>query len=187
MLKYLFATSLGVFIMITATAGCRSKQPEIIIEEPKAEPTAIEVKFKASAQMNPDRNGRASPLVARLYLLDAIADFNHAEFFSLYDDDRALLGKDIILREEFRLRPGEEKMFAKVIKPERVPGQSLFLGVIAAYRQIDKSRWRAWTVVPTEQTTEIAVRLERLLISLEQGQAKKEPPTDPDKPKAKSR
>lgn len=186
-LKYIFALSLGIFMIITAVAGCRSKQPEFIIEEPKSEPTTIEVRFKASVQMNPDRNGRASPLVARLYLLDAIADFNHAEFFSLYDKDRELLSNEIILREEFRLTPREERLFTRVIKPERVPGQNLFLGVIAAYRQIDKSHWRAWTAIPTEQTTEVTVHLKRLAVSLEQIQAKKEPPSDPNEPKAKSR
>ena len=177
-------------IIILALAACRSKQPEIIIEkveEPKPEPTTITVDFYASPEMNPNRHGRASPLVVRFYILNSVTEFNHAEFFALYDEDRELLSKDMIAREELRLSPGEDETFSQVIKPEHVPGRTLYLGVLAAYRQLDQSRWRAWTSVPAEATTVVTVHLERSAISLQQQQIGKKPLPSPDNSKPKDR
>ena len=72
-------------------------------------PTSIDAQILASFEINPDANGRPSPLVVRIYELKSISAFNDADFFKLYDEEVATLGGDLLSREEFELTPGESK------------------------------------------------------------------------------
>jgi type VI secretion system VasD/TssJ family lipoprotein len=45
----------------------------------------INLKLTASDQLNPDLNGRPSPIVVRLFELKHPVTFENADFFSLYE------------------------------------------------------------------------------------------------------
>jgi type VI secretion system protein VasD len=125
-------------------------------------PTRIEGNLVASEDVNPNLQGEPSPLFVRLYELRAESAFTNASFFQLYDDDSAALGGDLQERSDFVLRPGETEPFARNLKPE-----TRFLGVMAAYQDIDRATWRALVPVPPEQTTAMTVALNRLDLSVE--------------------
>jgi len=99
--------------------------------------TKVSLNLMASDDTNPDANGRASPLTVRLYVLKSPSAFISADFFSLYDNDIATLGADLVQREEALLRPGEAKKFDFVLKPDAVA-----IGVTAAYRDLESAIWR---------------------------------------------
>lgn len=98
---------------------------------------------KAGNQLNPDIQGRPSPVVVRLYLLRAGINFGAADFFSLYERDAAVLGADLLAREEMQLRPGATVSIAR-----KFPSDARFLGVVAAFRDIERSSWRALSSLP---------------------------------------
>ena len=70
---------------------------------------SLAINIAASAGINPNTNNRPSPVVVRLYELKASAQFEAADFLSLYEKDQAVLGADIVTRDEFVLAPGEKK------------------------------------------------------------------------------
>jgi type VI secretion system protein VasD len=125
-------------------------------------PTRIEGNLVASEDVNPNLQGEPSPLFVRLYELRAETAFANAGFFQLYDDDSAVLGGDLQDRSDFVLRPGETVSLAKNLKPE-----TRFLGVVAAYQDLDQATWRTLVPVPPEQTTTMTVALNRLDVSVE--------------------
>ena len=104
-------------------------------------PTAVSATVQAGAGVNPDLRSRASPIVVRLYELKSSAAFSGADFVSLFERDQATLAADLAGREEFVLRPGETRQWEKTVAPD-----VKFVGVMAAFRDIERARWK--TVVP---------------------------------------
>ena len=90
---------LTVFVLTTLVACSSLPWPKFA--------TKIDSKILASFEINPDANGRPSPLVVRVYELKANNSFNDADFFKLYDEEEATLGGDLLTRSEFELSPGE--------------------------------------------------------------------------------
>jgi type VI secretion system protein VasD len=121
--------ALGVALLLSA---CASKPPP---------PASVTGTVQASAQVNPSASKRPSPLLIRVYELKSAAGFNAADFMSLYQRDQSELGGDLLAKEEFVLNPGESKTFAKTLAPD-----TRFIGVVAAYRDLEHAKWR--TVVP---------------------------------------
>jgi type VI secretion system protein VasD len=104
-------------------------------------PAVLNAQVVASAQVNPDARKRPSPVVVRVFELKAPTQFEQADFISLFEKDQAVLGPEFISREEFVLRPGETKPVTKPLSPD-----TKFIGVMVAFRELERARWRA--VVP---------------------------------------
>ena len=112
-----------------------------------SEPATLIIRLQAATDVNPDGRGRASPLDVRLFELRSASAFEAADFFALYDRDQATLATDLLAREQVVVQPGESRSFTRQAKPE-----TRFLGVIAAYRDLERAVWRASVPVapPTE-------------------------------------
>ncbi|KQX27853.1 type VI secretion system lipoprotein TssJ [Variovorax sp. Root434] len=115
-------------------AGCASK-PVV---------TTVAVTLTAGTDANPDARGRASPLTVRVYALKSPGPFEGADFFSLFEKDQATLGAELVQREEVLLRPGETKKLDFNLPPD-----AKSIGVMAAFRDLDRARWREVRPVTT--------------------------------------
>ena len=118
-------------------------------------PTIIQVSLDAQANVNPDARGRPSPVVVRFYELKTPANFNAADFFSLFDRDKETLAADMLTRDEFQLMPGDKKQFQRPTQPD-----TRFVGVVAAFRDLERAQWRVISAVPLQQTTPIVIKLD---------------------------
>jgi type VI secretion system protein VasD len=143
------AVCLALAALLT-TAGCSSA--------PK--PTAVKGNIEAVAGLNPSVTQRPSPLLLRIYELKSAAAFNQADFMSLYQADQATLGAELITREEMMLQPGETRPFAKKLSLE-----TRFIGVVAAYRNLERANWRSITAVQPGRSQQITIRAEALSVS----------------------
>ena len=65
-----------------------------------------------------------------------------ADFFSLFEKDQATLGAEMVQREELLLRPGESKKLELTLAAD-----AKAIGVMAAYRDLERARWRDVRVV----------------------------------------
>jgi type VI secretion system protein VasD len=122
----------GVLVLSGLVLGCASA--------PK--PARIDGVIEASPALNPSINNRPSPLVLRVYELKSPTAFNGADFMSLYQRDQAELGADLMGKEEFTLQPGENRPVSKTLAVG-----ARFIGVLAAYRDVDRAQWRAVVAV----------------------------------------
>ena len=96
-----------------------------------------------------------------LYELKSATAFNNAAFFALYDGDLAELGADMQNREEIELQPGQAVEIARELKPE-----TRFIGIMAAYRDIDNATWRAVQPIEENETAELTIAVQRLNVSI---------------------
>jgi type VI secretion system protein VasD len=150
--RLLLLTALAVFLV-----GCAST-PE---PEP---PTLIQARLLAGAEVNPGLDGRAAPVVVRVYLLRNAGLFEGADFFSLYDGDQATLKDDLLSREEFQIPPGGERRLDKEVSEE-----VRFLGVVAAFRDLEHAVWRAVQPIRAKQVNDLNVVLGRRTVSISAG------------------
>ncbi|XOZ32451.1 type VI secretion system lipoprotein TssJ [Halomonadaceae bacterium KBTZ08] len=96
-----------------------------------------DVQVSAGEEVNPDSEGRASPVLVRLYELKAPDAFKDAGFDPLHGDPESVLGDDLLGMKETMLRPGESWHIERALKDE-----THYLGVSAAFRDIDDAHWR---------------------------------------------
>ncbi|MEP6721607.1 MAG: type VI secretion system lipoprotein TssJ [Variovorax sp.] len=124
-----YGSSLASSVLVAlALAGCAAKPPVV---------TPVAMTVAAGSDANPDARGRASPLTVRVYALKSAGPFEAADFFSLFEKDTATLGAELVQREEMLLRPGESKKIEMTL-----PADAKAIGVMAAYRDLDRARWR---------------------------------------------
>lgn len=110
--------------------------------------TKINIRLNGSDYLNPDLRGRPSPIVIRVYELKNAVNFINADFFSLYNDAKSVLGDDLVNVEEMELSPRQA-----IHVRYRVAGTSQYIGVIAAYRDLSSTNWRyVIKAVPKEIT-----------------------------------
>ncbi len=148
-----------LFVVVTAMvlvlASCARDRPP--------PPTTVSVVLNAAADVNPDRNDRPSPVVVRVYELRSAGVFEITDFFSLLEQDTAILGADQISRWEYQLEPGE-----RVALDAEFRSGSGYVGVLAAYRDIEHARWRAVQPIHPNRANDLEVVVERLEVSVRQ-------------------
>ncbi len=134
--------SLALIVLCSlALAGCAAKP---------AKPAQTHAQLVASANVNPDASGRASPIVVRLFQLRNDGEFAAADFFALYGKEKEALAATLISREEYVLEPGETRTIELALDP-----QARVIGALAAFRDIRSARWRALTQSPEKKLTDI--------------------------------
>lgn len=106
------------------------------------EPTRLVLKIEAAAQTNLDESGRPSPVKVRVYELKDSNAFGEADYFTLTNADKTVLGQDLVGRDEFILRPGESRRIERKSHPKTTA-----LGFLAGYRDLN-SVWRVVHVLP---------------------------------------
>lgn len=122
----------GGFLVV----GCGS-QPAAPVAPVVLDPVTLQVTLVASPEVNPDTRGRASPLSVRIYELRSRSAFDAADFFSLYEREQATLGTELLSKEQYILRPGDTQGYTR-----KAQAETRFLGVVAAYRDLEGSTWR---------------------------------------------
>lgn len=144
---------LGVFLILSLM-GCGG--------DDGTPATIVQVNLTASEKVNPDGEGRPSPIVVKVFLLDDPDRFEAADFFSLFKNAQSVLGDDLQSEEEFRLLPGMRQSFIKDADDDVE-----YLGVVAAYRDIDHAIWRGLVAVPEHETSQVEVILDRLAVKVD--------------------
>jgi type VI secretion system protein VasD len=156
-IKAMRAIKLGLLALASlacsALIGCGGPPPP--------PPTIAALTMKAAADINPDTGGNAAPVTVRVYQLASTAAFDQADFFQLYNNDQAVLGADMLGRDELTLTPGGTQQLVKELKPGVTA-----IGVVAAFRDIQHATWRATTVPPANKTTAIAVTIQGLNVTV---------------------
>ncbi|WP_277373435.1 type VI secretion system lipoprotein TssJ [Pseudomonas sp. AA-38] len=128
--------TLALTAALLTLAGCSALSPYSKL-------TKLDLSLAGSDQLNPDLNGRPSPIVVRLMELKHPVAFENADFFSLYQRPKEALAPDLVAYEELELRPGETRDLKLTVQEG-----SRYVGVLAAYRDLPEADWRY--VIPVE-------------------------------------
>jgi len=148
-IKCIAAVALPLLLLLQLQAcGGAPKLPDTTPD------TTLAAKLVASDDLNSGGGQPARPVVVRLYELKTAGAFSSADFYSLYEREAETLGSDLIGREEISLAPGQRHRIDKVISPE-----TAFLGVVAAFRDIDRAEWRTTSRLKSDVTNNVIVNV----------------------------
>ncbi|MDM0112096.1 type VI secretion system lipoprotein TssJ [Variovorax sp. J22R133] len=101
------------------------------------EQTKLDLTIAAAEDVNPDDKGRAAPIMVRVYELKSPGTFESADFFTLNANDKSVIGADMLVRDEFILRPGDTKTIRRKSHPDLAA-----VGILAGYRDLAHAEWR---------------------------------------------
>ena len=135
------ARALAMLAVLALLAGCSTLSPYSRL-------TKLDLALSAGERVNPDLNGRPSPVVVRLFELKHPVAFENADFFSLYERPKETLDPDL------ELRPGE-----RVELKLSVGEGSRYVGVLAAYRDLGEASWRYVVPVTAKELTRVELKL----------------------------
>jgi type VI secretion system protein VasD len=144
-----------------ALSACFGRAPKPEPPPPPPKPTVIQASLESHKNVNPDARGRPSPVIVKLFELKSLAAFNSADFFSVFERDRETLGDELIAREEYQLMPGQKQPIERQLQPE-----TRYVGVVAAFRDLERAQWRSALAIPPNQTTALVIQLEDTRVSV---------------------
>lgn len=139
-----------VVVAALLVAGC-AKPPVI---EPPPPPVSVVVVVEATADVNPDVDGRASPVTVRVYQLADHASFAKAEFFPLWDQESVTLAATVIDQRELRLAPGARDEIGFELDPK-----VRSIGIATAYRDFRSATWKTSVAIPDQPAPGSTIRL----------------------------
>jgi type VI secretion system protein VasD len=137
---------------LLALAACKAAPPK--------PPMVTKLEVIASSDINPDPEGRASPLVLRVFQLRTDAEFAGANYFPLYDKEKDILAAALISRDEFNMAPG-----GHVLQELPIAADARFIGVLGAYRDT-MAQWRALAPLPPKPTGKAPVKEQHISVRL---------------------
>jgi type VI secretion system VasD/TssJ family lipoprotein len=114
--------------------------PAAVLAGPKRN---LQLLVQAQRSLNTDARNVSASLALRVYVLRDASGFEKASFDSLYDDDEATLGSNVLVRESLHLRPGEARELALELSTD-----ARAVAVFGAFREIEHAQWRAILPLP---------------------------------------
>ncbi len=146
-------------LILLSCHGCFWRNPEVR-SQTVVRPTQVVLTVSAASMLNPDVDGRPSPVMVKMYELRSVAGFDVAEYFALSTND-SVLGQDVIAAETFMLAPGAVRVWKRLLKPE-----TRFIGVAAAFRDLEAATWRSRIPVLQGRTTQVNILLKKVSVTV---------------------
>jgi type VI secretion system protein VasD len=162
------ASSRTVFLWWVLAVLALATRPALAQTAPAVATTPVELTVVGGPTLNPNMQGRPSPVVVRIFDLGAAAAFQAADFTALFEHPGDALKTDLLAQEEFVLRPGDIQQHNRELQP-RVQA----LGVAAAFRDMEQAVWHLTVPLKPGQRNFLLVDLDRNTIRLmpvDQGQ-----------------
>jgi len=105
-----------------------------VADGPVAAGTAVELTLVGGPALDPNAQGRPSPVEVRIFQLSAPREFEAAHFDSLFRPPQSTTRANALAQDDFMLRPGE------IHEHKRNVGSGVqALGVVAAFHDLDQA------------------------------------------------
>ncbi len=118
-----------VALLAVAVSSCQTTRRTLNFD------TSVALNLDVQSDVNPDSDGRASPVVVRVFMLADDRQFSREEFLNLYESAESRLGKDLIdtvILKEFA--PGEQRIEELPLTPE-----VKYVGLLAEFVQYQRA------------------------------------------------
>lgn len=131
-------------------------------ETPTAATTPLELTITGGASLNPNASGRPSPVVVRIFQLTAAKTFDAADYLALFERPAESLKKELLVVDEFVLRPGEAREYNRPLTPD-----VKVLAVAAAFRDIANASWHLAVPVKAGRRNAFVIHLDQTNIQID--------------------
>ncbi|MCO6440100.1 MAG: type VI secretion system lipoprotein TssJ [Nitrococcus mobilis] len=152
-----FPQALAVIFLVAAMLGCTSQPMN------ETETEEVDGRIVVGPNLNPNAEGRPSPVFMRIYQLSDETDFVGASFAELADRDQEVLGAALLSRDELELCPVEATERPRSGQASRCQGpetgitlniraDARYLAVMAEFYNLrdPSGNWRSVAEIPEE-------------------------------------
>lgn len=130
MQPYAFVKWLALVCLCICASACQTARKKLDL------PTLATLNLYTAHDVNPDADGRASPVVVRIFKLTDDRRFKRADFLSLYEGADGRLGDNLLAVVTLKeLAPGEVRQ--EVI---RLPDETRAIGIMAEFSQYQSAQ-----------------------------------------------
>ena len=136
--------TLGLIGLVAATASCGGQTILPVKEEKKCEIQVVSLSVIASPAINPTTEGEPRPVQMRIYQLKDDVKLQAATFEQVWKEDAAVLGQDILKRDEVFVYPNTRTD----VKFDRDPTASHIVGAALFRNPKGKSWYMAFELPP---------------------------------------
>lgn len=130
-----FLRLLSFFIVFSSLFSCSINNASI---KAKDLPSTVSYSIIALEDVNPNLEGKASPLALQVFELKDNSKLFAADYDSLKNDHEVALGSNYIDHNDFTLLPEEFKF----IETKDLNKDTRYIGVIANYGDLDVTQWK---------------------------------------------
>lgn len=148
------AVALGLPLLAACAAGTFAPPPSAAVASAPAKPTIAALSISTAQDMNPDGEGKATPVVVRVFRLASAGAFEKAKYDDLFEKDEATLGPDLIGTVDILIEPGMAETFDRTLTE-----RDRYLGFVVTYRDAERSQWRALVPVRQRNITKVDVEV----------------------------
>jgi type VI secretion system protein VasD len=96
-----------------------------------------DITLSASNDVNPDPLGRAAPVIVKIYELSARTTFDYIDFDAAYSNAAVVLSDQLLSSREQVVLPRQSTSLRIELHEN-----TEFIGIVAAYRDIDRAKWK---------------------------------------------
>ncbi|MEI6859659.1 MAG: type VI secretion system lipoprotein TssJ [Shewanella sp.] len=121
-----------IFILSCQLFACSSSS------EPKDLPSILTYSIHALDDVNPNLEGKATPLAFQVFELEDDSKLLDVDYDSLIEDYEDALGTNYVDHSDYTLLPGQFKF----IEPKAIDEDTRYIGVVAQYGNPDISQWK---------------------------------------------
>ncbi|MDP2713483.1 type VI secretion system lipoprotein TssJ [Rheinheimera sp.] len=140
-----------LWLSLSVLAGCQAVYATF--------PPSTKLHFRVAQDINPDLDGRPSPVIIKVYELASKTVFENQDFFALYDNPEVILRTDLLKKDELVFEPGQRTEYRMTLQPA-----TRAVAVVAAYRDIEGARWRAVVDVKPTGYDDFYVYVDKLAV-----------------------
>lgn len=140
----------GLLFLALVLAACASA--------PKK--ATLTLSAQATADVNPDLEGRPSPIILHIMELKSAELFNSLDYMGLADPSGGALGTDLVNRSQVVLSPGAARQI-----PMELDAATTAIGLVAGYRNMDNATWRQVVPITQGKTSSVTVTLGQAQLS----------------------
>jgi len=164
------ATARAAWIVLSLLLALGAREERAVADPPSAPATSttLELTVVGGPALNPNTEGRPSPVVVRIFDLAASRNFDAADYQALFEQPNGLLKQDVVAQEELLLRPGEIQERSRSLSP-----QVHALGIAAAFRDLDHAVWRLAIPLRPGQRNFLLIDLDKNTVRLDTGDSGK--------------
>lgn len=144
-------TLILVCISMVVLSGCQAVYATF--------PPSTKLHFRVASDINPDFDGRPSPVIIKVYELASKTVFENQDFFALYDSPETILRTDLLKKDELVFEPGQRNEYRMALQPA-----TKAVAIVAAYRDIEGARWRAVVDVKPTGYDDFYVYVDKLAV-----------------------
>lgn len=145
-------------LLVISLPGCGFLKSKVV--DPQ-----LRLNIQAATNINPNINGKPSPLELRIYQLSDNQAFTQADFVQIFNDQQGVLKADLLVARQLRsIYPGENR---EIVLP--LAAEAKYIGLIAGFANYREAKDKVIYTLTGDRNTPVNINIDDVNLTLSGG------------------